>query len=321
MSWLDQWLRSFGADPMDPTSREVCVQEVLAELIAGQRCAWFKSYSPTDQGRAFLASLWREAFSEGAPPISWFVSEYELPVPPAWREEIPFTYRCPDFACGDADRVLIVELKTERGSYSARQMADYLRLARHRLPQASTDVVLLGPHAPGAQPDHDARQRYAELTWTQVPALLAATFPGVPRAEQLSDFLGADLAMHAARASRPTQDPPQDPVTTTAPEEDVEQVERCAAAVLHALRMAPSLVAADSHRLERGIDVAFPSVAAAREGKASVAAALRDASVGELVSVWLWQPSSTGRPTTEAGAETGVELRLAPRRGKHNPSS
>ena len=74
-----------------------------------------------------------EAFGDHG-DAAWFVSEFYLPVPEAWRTEIPYTYRCPDFSCGAGDRVLIVELKTEQaGSHSARQMVDYLRLVRHKL--------------------------------------------------------------------------------------------------------------------------------------------------------------------------------------------
>src|SRR5689334_14353242 len=143
MAWQEDWARTVGKKPADATSREVSVQEVLAGLIAGRRCAWFESYPPTDRGARFLCSLWSAGFGDAPDHLAWFVSEYDLPVPEEWRTEIPFTYRCPDFACGTADRVLILELKTERGSYQPRQMVDYLRLVRHKLPSHRSDVALL----------------------------------------------------------------------------------------------------------------------------------------------------------------------------------
>lgn len=307
--WHEHWLGAFGAPPVDPTSREVSVQEVLAELIAGHRCAWFEPYEPTGAGRAFLRGLWAAAVGDAGEQLPWFVSEYALPVPPAWRSDIPFTYRCPDFACGDGSRVLIVELKTERGSYQPRQMADYLRLARHKLPDCWTDVVLLGPHRPGASPPHDDRQRYAELTWAGVPALLREHFPNDVRAAQLCAFLGVELArLPSAAVSRAAV-----PVVVDDPV-DVEDAARGDAAVAHALRLAPSIAtAAAGDRTERGIDVEFPTVETARHAQLRIAAALEEGGWADRVSVWLWQPSSSGKPTTDAGAAAGRELRLAPR--------
>lgn len=310
MTWQQDWVDVFGETPPDPTSREVSVQEVLAALIAGQRCAWFETYQPTDQGRAFLQGLWECAFGSGG-PVSWFVSEFELPVPSLWRADIPFTYRCPDFACGGEKQVLIVELKTERGSYSARQMADYLRLARHKLPDCRTDVVLLAPHRPGAMPSRDERQRYGELTWADVVELLPASFPGGGRAQQLTAFLLSDLA-------RPLESPGGIPAPRhgeTGHDDDAGRVARCQAAVMSALQLAPDVAAAKlGDHTNRGIDVAFATVDDARRAQQQVAQALQDADFGPQVSVWLWQITSGGQPTTDAGAETGRELRLAPRK-------
>jgi hypothetical protein len=78
-----------------------------------------------------------------------------------WRSDIPFAHRCPDFACGTDVRVLIVELKIERGTYQGAHKADYLRLVRRKLPRTS---------ATSHCSVHDDSQRYAELT------LAATTF-------------------------------------------------------------------------------------------------------------------------------------------------
>jgi hypothetical protein len=308
VNWHEDWVGAFGSAPVDPTSREVSVQEVLAELIAGQPCRWFEHYEPTERGKAFLRGLSEAAFGGANEQVAWFVSEYALPVPPAWRNDIPFTYRCPDFACGDVARVLIVELKTERGSYQPRQMVDYLRLARHTFPDCWTDVVLLGPHRPGARPPHDDRQRYAELTWADVPARLLEHFGDDPRATQLCAFLHAELARPTAAATGTPARIPEDG------DRDIDEAARGDAAVAHALRLAPSVATATaSDRTERGIDVVFPTIESARRARRRVAAALQDGGWTDRVSVWLWQPASSGKPTTDAGAVAGLELRLAPR--------
>lgn len=298
------------------------MQEVLAELTAGRKCNWFLPYTPTESGRAFLQALWHELFGSEHGRAQWFVSEYELPVPLEWRDQIPFTYRCPDFACGDDERVLIIELKTERGSYSAQQMVDYLRLARHRLPVPRIDVALLGPHLPGGDPPHDERQRYAEITWANLPRILQVAFPSDDLAERLSAFLVVDLAAPGVTPPKPVTRKAATPPAggggpaPTAAEQEEPPADESAAAVMHALRMAPALAMARSgDNTERGIDVAFESINAARGAQAQVKAALDTAGFTDRVGVWLWQPSSTGLPTTAAGRETGRELRLHPRSG------
>ena len=173
MSWVEAWRQILGDDPVDRTSREVSVQDVLAELIVGRRPLWFEKCETTAGGHIFISRLWEMAL--GSAPegrLEWFVSEYALPVPPEWREEIGLTYGCPDFACRWGSSVLIVELKTETGSYRARQMPDYSRLARRLHPDDLIDLLLLGPSLPGQQPACDDRQRYVELTWADIPELI-----------------------------------------------------------------------------------------------------------------------------------------------------
>jgi hypothetical protein len=188
MSLLDAWRQILGEDPVDPTSREVSVQDVLAELIVGRRPLWFEKCETTAGGHVFISRVWEIAL--GSAPegrLEWFVSEYALPVPPEWREEIGLTYGCPDFACRCSSSVLIVELKTETGSYRARQMPDYSRLARRLHPDDLIDLVLLGPSLPGHQPVCDDRQQYAELTWADIPELITSAFAGQARAAKLAE--------------------------------------------------------------------------------------------------------------------------------------
>ena len=304
-AWRDVWDATVGIPPVDGTSREVSVQEVLAELIAGRRCAWFVVNEPTREGAAFLTSLWRAAFGTAPAGIDWFTSEYELRVPEEWRAEIPFTYRCPDFACGTGEWVLVLELKTERRSYSPQQMRDYLRLARHRLPTAMTDVWLLGPHRPNASPPHDDKQRYGELTWHDVVRPLRESFAEHAVAEGLARFLEAGLAAAAqgeGGALAPKSPAPILPVSDVA-----------AAAAAHATRMAPSVAGArGGDKVERGIDVELWSPQVAREARSAVTDALEAGGWSDRVSVWQWTPASTGAPSTPAGDAAGRELRLAP---------
>ena len=328
MTWQDAWRSTFGGEPPMPTSREESVQDVLARLIAGSSCDWFRTYIPTAEGRAFLMSLWEKAFGGQTGTPEWFVSEYDMPVPIEWRGDINYTYRCVDLACGDDQQLLIVELKTERQSYRPDQIPDYLRLVRHRNPSHATDVVLLGPLRPGYTPARGDGQRYAELTWDDLLPLLSQAFPTVDRAHQLGRFVEAELL------TTPSGRSPSLPSAAALGVQSVEPGDLAAGeadprdethtAVAHALRMAPSVAQASARdATERGIDVAFGSEANARGAIEVIKASLSDRGWDDRVSVWLWRSiSSGGRALTEAGQDTGLELRLAPRGADHraNPT-
>jgi hypothetical protein len=293
------------------------VQEVLAQLIAGRKAAWFEPYVPTGNGERFLLGLWCAAFGNApAGSVEWFVSEYPLPVPLEWRSDIGLTYGCPDLACSVTGHVFIIGLKTERGSFRARQMSDYLRLARRRHREEWTDVALLGPRRPGDSPPHDDRQRYSELTWHDAVPLIGDAFSGVQLAQQLVDFLRVDLAsldrppalISSGRRS------PADALAKAESRDGADAEARVAAAVAHARRMTPSVARAVSgDRTERGVDVVFESDELARRAQGAINRALEAEDLQQRVTVWLWRPQSGGRPATRAGLETGRELRLAPR--------
>jgi len=296
-AWVAVWEQIFGMRPSAPAFREVSTQDVLAGLVVGRVPAYFEACTPTPAGTRFLASLWGACFDDGPTHLDWFVSEYALPVPPYLRSDIPFTYRCPDYAVAGGDRLLIIELKTEIGSYERSQPGDYLTLARELHPSASIDLVLLGPKVPRYTPSIGPRQRYAELTWKEVPPLLADAFGNDDVAERLSRFINESLQPHPTAAAQQPLD--RDLVVS---------------AVTYALHLAPTVAAArPGDRIERGIDIAFGTEALARTAQTAIANALESNGYAENVTVWLWQPGSGGMATTPAGKRFDRELRLAPR--------
>jgi hypothetical protein len=305
MTWHRYWHGAFGGSPPRPSSREESVQDVLAELFVGVRPPWFLPHTPTAGGKRLLHELHRAAFPDGSnADATWVVSEYQLPVPAEWRAEIGLTYGCPDFACAMGERIVILELKTERGSYRARQAADYLRLARSLHPKAPVDLVLLGPHRPGAKPPLQEAQRYAEMTWDQVPPMLREALPGCGLAGQLGRFIEDNFIT------------PRSPETAVERSNPTEQVsDRIATAIDQALHIAPTLVARPAEPdSQRGIDVVFANEADARAAESHIRSALTAAG-HERVTTWLWRGSSGGTPTTPSGRDSGMELRLAPRKG------
>ncbi len=192
-------------------------------------------------------------------------------------------------------------------------MSDYLRLARFKHPTERLDVGLLGPVRTSDAPACDDRQRYAEMTWPEIPELLTRSFPGNVMGSGLAHFLTDGLAL----SSRPQVPPPSRAQSKLAApfagRAAVSHDPMVAAAVEHALQLAPSVAEArPGDSTERGIDVVFASERDARGARLAVKQALAENRFQGRITVWVWRTESTGKPLTPAGAEQGRELRLAP---------
>ncbi|WP_183097417.1 hypothetical protein [Nocardioides pelophilus] len=311
--WHEAWVARVGSAPTRPSSREESVQQVLARTFLGLEPADFLKYPLTDDGETVVKAIWNAAFGDGPNQLDWFVSEYELPVPVEWREEIGLTYRAPDFACGTGNRILIIELKTEWGSYTKAQITDFLRLARRLHPDADIDLLLLEERHRRANRNLDRRQRYAEMTWTQLAAILRAELPDHDLAIKLCGFLEENLAGAAAATSASAAAEPSAGERALA-EREAPLDAFVATAVDQALHIAPAIEAAPMNtKVARGIDVPFASVADLRIAEVAVRDALLNAG-HPGVSTWLWRKTSGGTPATPAGRDTGMELRIQPRR-------
>lgn len=331
LAWHSPWLASLGTPPSRPSSREESIQQVLARLLVGHSPSDFLPYSPTPAGERLARAVWETAFGDPPERVDWVTSEYSLPVPHEWRAEINLSYRCPDFAFGAANRILLLELKTEWGSYKRAQVFDFLRLARRLHPDASIDLVLLEERLRGAAFETDARQRYTEMTWAQIADLMRHEMGGNETASRLCAFLDASLASAVAPASlRATDDAavPAAASSASVPSATARErgepsrpggglpplVDRIATAIDQALHIAPALaVETVTGKAERGVNVPFASQEEAREAEAAIRAALTTAGHAG-VSTWLWRTASKGVPATPAGRAAGIELRLAPTR-------
>jgi hypothetical protein len=265
--------------------------------------AYFLKHTPTPEGMRVVKAIWEAALGDcPTGNIDWLVSEYALPVPEEWREEIGLIYRAPDFVCGAANRILIIELKTEWGSYSTAQITDFLRQARRLHPDADIDLILLEERHRGVHRELDSGQGYAEMTWAQLAALLRAELPGHDLATRLCDFL--DLSLPGTTTAVPA---------VASVEESASQGDLVTTAIDQALHIAPALEADPGNaNLTRGIDVPFASERDAREAETAIRKALVNAGHSG-VSTWLWRRASGGTPATPAGRDTSMELRIQPR--------
>src|SRR5262245_26580957 len=108
--------------------REEYLQRLVTTLILdGDAPPWNTPRPPGEAGQRFLQLLDEAAHGshgiDGSAPADRFVDEYLLP-----KLEQDAANGWPDWAVLWADRVWVIELKTEAGSHRADQLPYYLRL-------------------------------------------------------------------------------------------------------------------------------------------------------------------------------------------------
>jgi hypothetical protein len=86
----------------------------------------------------------------------------------------------PDWTLIFEDRIWIIELKTERGSYRANQLPHYLDMAFHHYPGRVIDVTYLTGPLTKPAPRLRERQRYVHLSWDAVLPLYARAWGDMP---------------------------------------------------------------------------------------------------------------------------------------------
>lgn len=144
--------------------REEFAQRLLTSLIlGGPYPRWNTRNTPSTAGVAFLLALDALSFGQPSEPAEVFVDELDLP-----RRHEDERGGAPDQAVLWDDRVWLIELKTEPGSYRRDQLPSYFDLGAHHFPAARVDITYLTPQMSVAAPDIVAPNRYAHVTWDAV---------------------------------------------------------------------------------------------------------------------------------------------------------
>ncbi|MFE9651295.1 hypothetical protein ACFYO0_45940 [Streptomyces sp. NPDC006365] len=296
--------------------REAVVQRALSSLMFGHEPkGWNFTDTPTDRGRRFLQLLDAAAFGTPHPEPARLVDEFELP-----GRHVDERAGSPDFAVLCSDRMLLIELKAERGSHTPGQCERYLDLARHHYSHHQIDLIYLTPTMPAkdlhALPEGS---RYAHLAWPVVlPHIAAAWSRSDHPAEReltalLAEYLPALDQPRNPRMPRPTSvtatsangtepDPAPTPASDRAPVAD------------RVLRVA---VRVQGDRCQRGVDLPAEDLETLDAVRIQVRDLLRPGPVHEgtritHVQPWIWRAAtSTGKPLTNTGRDTGYEMRLS----------
>jgi hypothetical protein len=313
MDWLEDpdqlWHRT-------RLGREEYVQRLLATLILGEEArGWNVRRSPSQRGASFLRELHGayHADTPADPPI--FVDEFELPA----RHDAEKS-GWPDHGIEWADRLFLIELKTERRSHRPGQLAHYLDLATHHHPDRAVDLLYLTPTMEAVAPEPLPRgTTYAHAAWPAVGELIAATWAcsDVTWERTVVGRLAwwiEQLELGAPLPVRDTQ--PSLPSGPAAPSTDAVRVEPPAApSDLDAALHVAAQVQQDGRQRAVEVDVNDPEdlEALRLEVRDHLASGLRvDGEQLTHVRPWIWSAASTdGRPLTRSGQRTGYELRIS----------
>jgi hypothetical protein len=278
--------------------REEYCQRLLTMLILGGAYPrWNTRSTPSPSGVQFLRRLDELSYGESrcvAPIV--FVDEFELPARSADERS-----GYPDYGLLWANRVWLVELKTERASHRPGQLPAYLQLAMHHYPACLVDLTYLTPSMTKSAPELAPGQRYAHVTWEQVVPIVGEVWgsdpdAGVARVRDglLDTITQLEIRITTWRERVPA--PVAAPVSETA-------------ALSEALVLARR-TAQDGQ--QRAVHVGFQDLQAMEDFRV----ALRDRIAMDEglahVLPWLWNvASSGGSALTAEGAEHGYELRLS----------
>jgi hypothetical protein len=281
--------------------REEFCQRLLTMLIlGGPYPKWNSRSHPCPAGERFLAALHALSFgTDGWADGGVFVDEFDLP-----KRHDGEPGGAPDWAVLWPERLWIVELKTEPGSHRPAQIPTYFELGRHHYPACAIDITYLTPPISTKIEPPAAWARFAHVTWDDIVPLLQNVW-GDSDDAAVRAVLNGVLESIATMATPPSEwraaylaPPPPAAV----PFDD---------AVAAALRLAAETSADGS---QRALEFTAANLEELQELRMAVRVAICAAPDGSRlrhVMPWLWTTASTGRALTDAGAETGWELRLS----------
>jgi hypothetical protein len=291
-------------DPLDylrrtKDGREVFCQTLTTTLLVGGRYPkWGTENRLTDAGTVFFQALDGLSFgtqSWSSTPV--FIDE--ITMPKRHDDELSAS---PDWTLIFEDRIWIIELKTERGSYRANQLPHYLDMASHHYPGRVIDVTYLTGPLTKPAPRLREGQRYVHLTWDAVLPLYARAWGDMPdpRIRRYLEVLEQALgALSTPWNDWRTQFADTTPAPTTPdPMADALQL----------------VDATASDHQQRALEYAAQGAQDLHDLRLEIRGLLRAEPEGSLrrhVQPWVWTPRSLGRPLTEAGREHGMELRVS----------
>ena len=293
--------------------REEFLQRLVTTLIVdGDAPRWNTKTRPSDQGMRFFRLLdglahGHEPLDESAPTPDAFVDEYLLP-----KLEESAENGWPDWGVLWADRIWVIELKTEPGSHRPTQLPYYLRLAAAAHPDRNVDLTYITGPLTKPAPDIAEGQRYSHVQWTDVLPLVKTVWGEDSRPEVRAYVDAVQEVVGNLSLLRPMEQRDAflrkvgvDDVTSTP-----DHVDAVTATDEPLLELARA-TAQDGR--QRGFGAGSPErlVSLREEARAAIGTLPADDST-RYVMPWVWDvATSGGSALTPEGSEFGYELRFS----------
>lgn len=285
-------------------SREGLAQRLVSALVLGHEpVGWNYRGAPTWLGRVYLDRLDELAFGRRHDGDPLFVDELEL----LKRAGVDPKDASPDQAVLWDDRLLIIEMKTEKASHQPGQCEWYLDLGVHRHPGRRVDLIYLtGPMPPWRATYCPPGSTTTHVTWDAVDGLVQDVWAdGTPQERDLA------ITLHRVVSRLTTPWAAAKREWLSGPEEEAAEENATAPAEIAVDALEVALAVADDH-LQRAIETHATDLEELGELRNRIAEQIDARSIGDgHVRPWVWRVASKGRPLTAMGRETGYEIRLS----------
>lgn len=241
-----------------------------------------------------------------APPL--FVDEFELP-----KRHDGEKGAGPDNALLWSDRLWMIELKTETSSHRPAQISTYLQLARHHYPSRRIHLTYLTPEM-AWDPPASGDARLAHMTWSQIVPLITDIWgDGDPLQRR-----GLALLVETIDGIGSRRVPERLPAAA-----EPGRLGHASVTAGHGDPVQDALALADATSRDgrqRALDYIAGDLDELLQLRLEVKEAIGAAPAGSairFVRPWLWRVASTGHALTNAGKETGYEIRLSRYQADH----
>jgi hypothetical protein len=290
--------------------REEFCQRLLTMLILdGPYPRWNTRSSVSPPGLEFLRTRYVRSFGEPWPGDELvFVDEFELPARHAAEPG-----GAPDWAVLWADRLWLIELKTEKGSHRPDQIPGYFSLAHYHYPAARVDISYVTPPMTAPYDPVGAWERYCHTPWAGLVPAITETWGGGPHRDHVEaldrTLRGLHLKPSAWRAAflgPPAPAPAEQRAVPVSPEAEglTNLVELAIVAAAN--------TAEDGQ--QRGVEIEVGDLQTLLDLRVAVRNRIASTPAGSdlrRVAPWIWRADSTGKPLTVGGQKNGIELRVS----------
>ena len=297
--------------------KDAYVHRIMTLLFIGRSPdPWNLPCRLSPGGANFLHLIDEVLFGEEWETPEEFYWEYKLLKRPEDKE-----HGWPDFAALWTDRVLMIELRTEVGRHRDAQVEWYMQLGAHNYGGRAIDLVYVTPDPIEGKVNLPDMGRFRNCTWAEMAKIVEVAWGKTPGLEAANaQVFGQYLSTIGKVNEAPDQVAPVGTKTrkkklqTDTGEEQVDPLDEPTWEQIVEVFFS---VAEDGQ--ERALELPVAASESAKDmrrrirGEADVSEDIRD--VTRNLEMWIWHEDLGGEAISEAGLESGCEIRVARRSG------